>query len=64
MLRHLGEHAAADKIHDGLEKVYRTKDKTTRDVGGKAGTSEFADSVIRVHGNQHERSQASRISHA
>src|ERR1700745_2007117 len=28
MLRHLGEHAAADKIHDGLEKVYRTKDKT------------------------------------
>jgi len=47
MLRHLGEHAAADKIHDGLEKVYRTKDKTTRDVGGKAGTSEFADSIIR-----------------
>ena len=27
MLRHLGEHHAADKIHDGLEKVYRTKDK-------------------------------------
>src|SRR6202011_2814920 len=46
MLRHLGEHAAADKIHDGLEKVYRTKDKTTRDVGGKAGTSEFADAII------------------
>src|SRR6476660_6475743 len=46
MLRHLGEHAAADKIHDGLEKVYRTKEKTTRDVGGKAGTSEFADSII------------------
>ena len=46
MLRHLGEHHAADKIHDGLEKVYRTKDKRTRDVGGKAGTSEFADSII------------------
>src|SRR5690242_13679840 len=46
MLRHLGEHHAADMIHDGLEKVYRTKDKTTRDVGGKAGTSEFADSII------------------
>jgi isocitrate dehydrogenase (NAD+) len=46
MLRHLGEHAAADKIHDGLEKVYRNKEKTTRDVGGKAGTSEFADSII------------------
>jgi isocitrate dehydrogenase (NAD+) len=46
MLRHLGEHHAADKIHDGLEKVYRTEDKRTRDVGGKAGTSEFADSII------------------
>jgi isocitrate dehydrogenase (NAD+) len=46
MLRHLGEHHAADKIHDGLEKVYRTKDKLTRDVGGKAGTSEFADAII------------------
>src|ERR1700682_2070277 len=46
MLRHLGEHAAADKIHDGLEKVYRTKDKLTRDVGGNAGTSEFADAII------------------
>ena len=46
MLRHLGEHDAADKIHDGLEKVYRTEDKLTRDVGGKAGTSEFADSII------------------
>jgi isocitrate dehydrogenase (NAD+) len=46
MLRHLGEHHAADKIHDGLEKVYRTKDKLTRDVGGTAGTSEFADAII------------------
>ena len=46
MLRHLGENAAADKIRDGLEKVYRTNDKRTRDVGGKAGTSEFADSII------------------
>src|ERR1700681_134554 len=46
MLRHLGEHTAADKIHDGLEKVYRSKDRTTRDVGGTAGTSEFADSII------------------
>src|SRR5689334_3814823 len=48
MLRHLGENAAADKIHHGLERVYRTKEKTTRDVGGKAGTAEFADSIIRV----------------
>src|SRR5579862_9636321 len=46
MLRHLGEHVAADRIHDGLEKVYRTRDRLTRDAGGKAGTSEFADAVI------------------
>ena len=46
MLRHLGEFDAALKIRNGLEKVYRVREKLTRDVGGKAGTSEFADSII------------------
>jgi isocitrate dehydrogenase (NAD+) len=46
MLRHLGEHDAALKIRGALEKVYRHREKLTRDVGGQAGTSEFADSVI------------------
>ena len=46
MLRHLGEFEAANKIRNALEKVYRDRDKLTKDVGGKAGTSEFADSVI------------------
>src|SRR5213083_2068012 len=46
MLRHIGEFDAALKIRNALEKVYRDRDKLTRDVGGKAGTSEFADSVI------------------
>jgi isocitrate dehydrogenase (NAD+) len=46
MLRHLGEFDAALKIRNALEKVYRTRDKLTRDVGGKAGTSEFAGSII------------------
>jgi isocitrate dehydrogenase (NAD+) len=46
MLLHLGESAAAQKISTALEKVYRTRDKLTRDVGGKAGTMAFADSVI------------------
>src|SRR5215471_12287613 len=46
MLRHLGEFDAALKIRNALEKVYRDRDKLTRDVGGKAGTKEFADSVI------------------
>src|SRR5215831_656303 len=46
MLRHIGEHEAALKIRNALEKVYRDREKLTRDVGGKAGTSEFADHVI------------------
>jgi isocitrate dehydrogenase (NAD+) len=46
MLRHLGEHEAATKIRNALERVYRDRDKLTRDIGGKAGTSQFADSVI------------------
>ncbi len=46
MLRHIGEHDAALKIRNALEKVYRDRDKLTRDVGGKAGTSEFADHLI------------------
>src|SRR5215472_12057458 len=46
MLRHLGEHDAALKIRNALEKVYRDREKLTRDVGGQAGTSEFAEHVI------------------
>ena len=49
MLRHLGEREAADKVYAGLCEVYRhKKDKLTRDVGGTAGTSEFADAVIQA----------------
>jgi isocitrate dehydrogenase (NAD+) len=46
MLRHIGEPEAALTIRNALDQVYRDRDKLTRDVGGKAGTSEFADSVI------------------
>ncbi|HWH60856.1 MAG TPA: isocitrate dehydrogenase (NAD(+)) [Terriglobales bacterium] len=46
MLRHIGQPDAALKIRNALEKLYRDRDKLTKDVGGKAGTSEFADSVI------------------
>jgi len=46
MLRHLGEFDAALKIRNALEKVYRNREKLTRDAGGQAGTSEFADSII------------------
>src|SRR5579872_5110821 len=46
MLRHIGENEAADRIRNALYHVYSQREKLTRDVGGKAGTSEFADSVI------------------
>jgi len=64
MLRHLGEHHAADMIHDGLEKVYRTEDKRTRDVGGKAGTSEFADSIIQFMATSTHVPKQAETSHA
>src|SRR5437016_4911035 len=46
MVRHLGEHAASTQIRNALERVYRHPEKLTRDIGGLAGTSEFADAVI------------------
>src|SRR5499425_2897444 len=46
MVRHLGEHDASTQIRNALERVYRHPEKLTRDIGGKSGTSEFADAVI------------------
>ncbi len=46
MLRHLGEETAANHIRLALEKVYGEKKHITRDVGGTAGTSEFADAMV------------------
>jgi isocitrate dehydrogenase (NAD+) len=64
MLRHLGEYEAATKIRNALEKVYRTRDKLTRDVGGKAGTSEFADSIIEFMESESGVAPAEETSHA
>jgi isocitrate dehydrogenase (NAD+) len=47
MLRHLDEIDAADRIHAALEKTYKEKLHITRDVGGKSGTREFTDEVIK-----------------
>jgi isocitrate dehydrogenase (NAD+) len=46
MLRHLDEMAAADCAQKALETVYAERKTLTRDVGGTAGTSQFADAVI------------------
>jgi isocitrate dehydrogenase (NAD+) len=61
MLRHLGEHDAALKIRNAIDEVYRDRSKLTRDVGGTAGTSEFADAIIQAMETQ--RDAAAEPSH-
>lgn len=46
MLRHLDEMTAADRVERALEKVYSERKTLTRDVGGAAGTTQFADAVL------------------
>jgi isocitrate dehydrogenase (NAD+) len=46
MLRHLSESPAADRIETALNKVLEGRELATRDIGGKASTTEFADAII------------------
>jgi isocitrate dehydrogenase (NAD+) len=46
MLKHLGEQSAAERIESALEKVYREAKHVTRDLAGKATTTEFTDAVV------------------
>jgi len=64
MLQHLGENEVAAKVQHGLDEVYRTNENCTRDVGGKAGTMAFADSVIEAMQSESDRTQASTVSQA
>jgi len=48
MLRHIGERAAGDRIEAALNKVLEERKTLTRDLGGKATTTEFTDAIIRV----------------
>ena len=48
MLRHLGETAAADRLASALDRVLVQADVRTRDMGGTASTTEFADAVARA----------------
>jgi len=45
MLRHLREDAAADRIMAAIERVLASSQSRTRDLGGTASTSEFADAI-------------------
>lgn len=45
MLRHIGEEEAATKIENNLFEMYQNGDVLTRDVGGEASTTEFAETL-------------------
>ncbi len=46
MLRHLGHPDAADRVETALRDVIAEGRATTYDLGGPAGTSQFADAII------------------
>jgi isocitrate dehydrogenase (NAD+) len=48
MLNHLGERDAARRLQDAIETVYREGRSLTSDVGGSAGTSQFAMAICEV----------------
>lgn len=47
MLNHLGETDTAGKIKDAYDRVLQTGTHKTKDLGGTAGTNEFAEAVVR-----------------
>jgi len=48
MLHHINEAETAERIHAGIEQVYREGKTLTKDVGGSSGTKQFADAVLRA----------------
>ena len=52
MLQHIGESTAAARIEAALVRVLATPERTTRDLGGKATTTEFAHAIVQaLHGS-------------
>jgi isocitrate dehydrogenase (NAD+) len=52
MLHHIGEPAAAARIEAALSSVLETPGRTTRDLGGKATTTQFAHAIVQaLHGS-------------
>ena len=46
MLRHIGEQAAAERAEDAIRAVIAEGRTVTYDLGGSAGTSDFADAIV------------------
>ena len=47
MLRHIDEHDAAERIMSALNRVLAAGEVRTRDLGGRATTTEFTAAVCR-----------------
>ncbi|MDB5331884.1 MAG: Isopropylmalate dehydrogenase-like domain protein, partial [Phycisphaerales bacterium] len=47
MLDHIHEDAVSKKVRDAYEAVLKEGKPLTRDLGGSAGTEEFAEALIR-----------------
>jgi isocitrate dehydrogenase (NAD+) len=54
MLRHLGYPDVADRVETALREVIAAGSATTYDLGGPAGTSQFADAIIERLGSASE----------
>ena len=50
MLRHLGEHEAAQRVESALTEVIKEGAHLPQDLGGSTGTQEFADAIIKKLG--------------
>ena len=46
LLRHIGEQGAAKRVEDAIRAVIAEGRTVTYDLGGSAGTSEFADAIV------------------
>jgi isocitrate dehydrogenase (NAD+) len=46
LLRHIGQQAAAERVEAAVRAVIAEGRATTYDLGGSAGTSEFADAIV------------------
>jgi isocitrate dehydrogenase (NAD+) len=47
LLEHVGQGEVAERVRDAVEDALRDPEARTRDLGGRAGTREFADAVLR-----------------
>jgi isocitrate dehydrogenase (NAD+) len=48
MLYHIGETSAARRIETALVRALATPEQTTRDLGGKASTTEFTHAIVQA----------------